>query len=129
MEEEKRLTLILPNLPAAKEKRVLQALPAALGAGWTERALRLMEARHGRMVAQIPRILHETGQHAELRFNPEWYQLAGQIISGTQPKLEEIMIGQMSEFTGKEIVLDNLTVSEIVGWLIDCESEIQQFLI
>jgi transcription elongation GreA/GreB family factor len=54
-------------LPAAKEKRVLQALPAALGTGWTERALRLMEARHGRMVAQIPRILNETGQHAELR--------------------------------------------------------------
>jgi transcription elongation GreA/GreB family factor len=67
VEEEKRLTLILPNLPAAKEKRVLQALPAALGAGWTERALRLMEASHGRMVAQIPRILNETGQHAELR--------------------------------------------------------------
>lgn len=67
VEEEKRLTLILPNLPAAKEKRVLQALPAALGAAWTERALRLMEASHGRMVAQIPRILNETGQHAELR--------------------------------------------------------------
>jgi transcription elongation GreA/GreB family factor len=67
VEEEKRLTLILPNLPAAKEKRVLQALPAALGAGWTERALHLMEASHGRMVAQIPRILNETGQHAELR--------------------------------------------------------------
>lgn len=67
VDEEKRLTSILPNLPAAKEKRVLQALPAALGAGWTERALRLMEASHGRMVAQIPRILNETGQHAELR--------------------------------------------------------------
>jgi transcription elongation factor GreA len=67
VEEEKRLTSILPNLPAAKEKRVLQALPAALGAGWTERALRLMEASHGRMVAQIPRILNEAGQHAELR--------------------------------------------------------------
>jgi len=48
VEEEKRLTSILPNLPAAKEKRVLQALPSALGAGWTERALLLMEARHGR---------------------------------------------------------------------------------
>jgi transcription elongation GreA/GreB family factor len=67
VDEEKRLTSILPNLPAAKEKRVLQALPAALGTGWTERALRLMEARHSRMVAQIPRILNETGQHAELR--------------------------------------------------------------
>ena len=67
VDEEKRLTSILPNLPAAKEKRVLQALPAALGTGWTERALHLMEASHGRMVAQIPRILNETGQHAELR--------------------------------------------------------------
>lgn len=67
VDDEKRLTSILPNLPAAKEKRVLQALPAALGTGWTERALRLMEASHGRMVAQIPRILNETGQHAELR--------------------------------------------------------------
>jgi transcription elongation GreA/GreB family factor len=67
VEEEKRLASILPNLPAAKEKRVLQALPAAFGAGWTERALRLMEVSHGRMVAQIPRILNETGQHTELR--------------------------------------------------------------
>jgi transcription elongation GreA/GreB family factor len=67
VEEEKRLASILPNLPAAKEKRVLQALPAAFGAGWTERALRLMEVSQGRMVAQIPRILNETGQHAELR--------------------------------------------------------------
>src|SRR5215831_9310650 len=67
LDEEKRLTSVLPNLPAAKEKRVLQALPAALGPGWTERALQLMEATHGRMVAQIPRILNEAGQHAELR--------------------------------------------------------------
>ena len=67
VEDEKRLTSILPNLPAAKEKRVLQELPDALGTGWTERALRLMEASHGRMVAQIPRILNEAGQHAELR--------------------------------------------------------------
>jgi len=67
VDDEKRLTSILPNLPAAKEKRVLQALPEALGAGWTERALTLMEANHGRMVAQIPRILTEAGQDAELR--------------------------------------------------------------
>jgi transcription elongation GreA/GreB family factor len=67
LDEEKRLATILPNLPAAKEKRVLQALPTALGPGWTERALLLMEATHGRMVAQIPRILNEAGQHAELR--------------------------------------------------------------
>src|SRR5881296_1929619 len=67
LEEEKRLISILPKLPAAKEKRILQALPSALGPRWTERALLLMQGSHGRMVAQIPRILSEAGQHAELR--------------------------------------------------------------
>src|SRR5881275_352330 len=67
LEEEKRLISILPKLPAAKEKRILQALPSALGPRWTERALLLMQGSHGRMVAQIPRILNEAGQHAELR--------------------------------------------------------------
>ncbi|HEY5992327.1 MAG TPA: GreA/GreB family elongation factor [Candidatus Udaeobacter sp.] len=67
LEEEKRLILILPKLPAAKEKRILEALPSALAPRWTERALHLMQGSHGRMVAQIPRILTETGQRAELR--------------------------------------------------------------
>src|SRR5256886_7515685 len=67
LEEENRLISILPKLPAAKEKRILQALPSALGPRWTERALHLMQSSHGRMVAQIPRILNEGGQHAELR--------------------------------------------------------------
>src|SRR6184192_4971759 len=67
LEEDKRLISVLPKLPAAKEKRVLQALPSALGPRWTERALLLMQGSHGRMVAQIPRILNEAGQHAELR--------------------------------------------------------------
>jgi transcription elongation factor GreA len=66
-DEQKRLESVLPKLPAAKEKRILQALPAALGPRWTERALRLMQASHGRMVAQIPRILSEAGKHDELR--------------------------------------------------------------
>jgi transcription elongation factor GreA len=67
LEEEKRLTSILPKLSAAKEKKVLQGLPAALGPHWTERALHMMQKSHGRMVAQIPRILSDAGQHAELR--------------------------------------------------------------
>ena len=66
-DEEKRLTLILSKLPAAKEKRVLQALPATLGDRWTDRALQLMQATHGRMVAQIPKVFSETGRHVELR--------------------------------------------------------------
>ncbi|HJX82297.1 MAG TPA: GreA/GreB family elongation factor, partial [Candidatus Udaeobacter sp.] len=67
VEEEKRLISILPKLPATKEKRILQALPSVLGPRWTERALLLMQGSHGRMVTQIPRILSEAGQHAELR--------------------------------------------------------------
>src|SRR6266516_823906 len=67
LDEEKRVISILPKLPAAKEKRILEALPSALGPRWTERALHLMQGSHGRAVAQIPRILGETGQRPELR--------------------------------------------------------------
>jgi transcription elongation GreA/GreB family factor len=67
LDEEKRLISILPKLSAAKEKRILEALPPALGPGWTERALHLMHWSHGRMVAQIARILSEGGHDAELR--------------------------------------------------------------
>jgi transcription elongation factor GreA len=66
-DEERRLTSILPKLPAAKEKRILQALPAALGDRWSARALQLMQATHGRMVAQIPHVFGDAGQHAELQ--------------------------------------------------------------
>ena len=67
LEEERRLVSILPKLPAAKEKRILQGLPSALGSQWTDRALHLMQASHGRMVAQIPRVLSEAGKREELR--------------------------------------------------------------
>jgi len=67
LEEENRLISVLAKLPAAKEKRILQALPTALGSRWTERGLDLMQRSHGRMVAQIPRILDEAGKHDELR--------------------------------------------------------------
>src|SRR5260370_14367712 len=67
LDEEKRLMSILPKLPAAKEKRVLQALPAVLGPRWTERALQLMQGSHGRMIAQIARVFSEVGQHAEVK--------------------------------------------------------------
>src|SRR5256885_8288433 len=67
VDEERRLVSVLPKLPAAKEKRVLQGLPAALGDRWSARALQLMQASHGRMVAQIPHVFRDAGQHAELQ--------------------------------------------------------------
>jgi transcription elongation GreA/GreB family factor len=66
-DEEKRLALILPKLPAAKEKKILQSLPAALGDRWSARALQLMQTTHGRMVAQIPHVFRDAGRHAELQ--------------------------------------------------------------
>ncbi|HEY2615153.1 MAG TPA: GreA/GreB family elongation factor [Chthoniobacterales bacterium] len=66
-EEETRLIKILPKLPAAKERRVLHALPAALGPGWTVRGLQLMQSNHARAVLQIPRVFAETGTQEELR--------------------------------------------------------------
>lgn len=66
-EEDARLETILPKLPSAKEKRVLQALPAALGPAWTKRAFQLMQSNHARAVQQIPRVFTEAGQEADLR--------------------------------------------------------------
>ncbi len=67
LEEENRLISILPKLPAAKEKKILQTLPSALGTRWIDRALYLMQESHGRMIAQIPRVFSEAGKHEELR--------------------------------------------------------------
>ena len=66
-DEEARLVMILPKLPAAKERRVLQALPAALGPAWTVRALQLMQSNHARAVLQVPRVFAEAGMQDELR--------------------------------------------------------------
>ena len=66
-DEQARLVAILPKLPAAKERRVLQALPAALGPAWTTRALQLMLSNHARAVMQLPRVFAEEGKQDELR--------------------------------------------------------------
>jgi transcription elongation GreA/GreB family factor len=66
-EEQTRLVTILPKLPAGKERRVLQALPAALGPGWTTRAFQLMQSHHARAVQQLPRVFTEEGKQDELR--------------------------------------------------------------
>jgi transcription elongation GreA/GreB family factor len=66
-DEETRLIAILPKIPAAKERRVLQQLPAALGEGWTARALQMMQSNHARAVLQLPRVFAEAGRQDELR--------------------------------------------------------------
>ncbi|HEX4667241.1 MAG TPA: GreA/GreB family elongation factor [Chthoniobacterales bacterium] len=67
VEEEPRLADILPKLPSAKERRVLHALPAALGERWTVRALQLMQGSNARLVSAMPKVFAETGRQDELR--------------------------------------------------------------
>jgi transcription elongation GreA/GreB family factor len=66
-DEQARLGTILPKLPAAKERRVLQALPEALGESWTTRALQMMLSNNARAVMQLPRVFAEEGKQEELR--------------------------------------------------------------
>jgi len=66
-DEQARLVTILPKLPSAKERRVLQALPSALGPAWTTRALQLMLSNHARAVMQLPRVFTDEGKQDELR--------------------------------------------------------------
>jgi transcription elongation GreA/GreB family factor len=65
-DEEPRLMAILPKLPSAKERRVLQSLPSAFGDRWSQVALRLMLGNQPRMVGQIAKVFVEAGQTAEL---------------------------------------------------------------
>lgn len=66
-EEESRLNEILPKLPSAKERRVLQALPRSLGDAWTRRAWQMIGSNNSRLVAQIPKIFVENGRRDELQ--------------------------------------------------------------
>ena len=66
-EEEARLIEILPKLPSAKERRVLQALPRSLGDAWTRRAWQMIGSNNSRLVAQIPKIFVENGRGDELQ--------------------------------------------------------------
>jgi transcription elongation GreA/GreB family factor len=66
-DEAQRLDVILAKLPSAKEKRVLQALPASLGESWPARAWQLMQGHNARLVSQIPRLFVENGKQDELR--------------------------------------------------------------
>jgi transcription elongation factor GreA len=66
-EEEARLIEILPKLPSAKERRVLQALPRSLGDAWTRRAWQMIGSNNSRLVAQIPKIFVENGRVDELQ--------------------------------------------------------------
>ena len=67
VDEESRLGSIVAKLPAAKERRVVQALPSALGDRFLRRAWDFMRGSHGRVIPQVARLFSESGRQAELR--------------------------------------------------------------
>ncbi len=66
-DEEPRLGAILPKLPSAKERSLLNVIPSALGERWTTRALQLMQGNNARLVGQMARVFAENGKQDELR--------------------------------------------------------------
>ena len=66
-EEDRRMSEILPEIPAVKQKRVLAEFPNAFGENWSQKALALLAKCSARVVAEIARLLQEQGKHEELR--------------------------------------------------------------
>jgi transcription elongation GreA/GreB family factor len=66
-DEEKNIVEILPEIGAAKQKRVFAAFPEAFGEEWVSKAIKLMLRSPGRVVAEIARLLEDQGRQAELK--------------------------------------------------------------
>ena len=64
--EERHLTDILADIPAAKQKRVLGELPKTFGDKWPARTLGLMLRSSVRVASEIARLLQEKGMGEEL---------------------------------------------------------------
>jgi transcription elongation GreA/GreB family factor len=66
-EEERNLPALLDQVPAAKLKRVIQALPEAVGDRWVATGLVLVTRGSSRVVGEAARVLQEQGKTEELR--------------------------------------------------------------
>jgi len=66
-DQEKDLLEVLPEIGAAKQKRVLAAFPAAFGAEWVAKAIRLLLRSPGRVVAEIARLLQDQERQPDLK--------------------------------------------------------------
>ncbi len=62
IEEKRRLTTLIGDLPAAKQKRTLGELPAAFGDEWPSVALDLIVRGSTRVVSEAARLLEEKGK-------------------------------------------------------------------
>jgi len=67
LEEQRNLTALLEEIPAAKVKRALGALQEAFGEDWSAKALTLIERGSSRLVAESARLLQEHQRTEDLR--------------------------------------------------------------
>jgi transcription elongation factor GreA len=67
LEEQRNLTSLLEEIPAARLKRALGAFQEAFGEDWSAKALSLVARGSTRLVAEAARLLQEHGKTSELR--------------------------------------------------------------
>ena len=66
-DDEKSLLDTIPDIGAAKQKRVFAAFPEAFGDEWVSKAIKLLLRSPGRVVAEIARLLQDQEHHTELK--------------------------------------------------------------
>lgn len=53
-----------------------------------------------------------------------WNRLVAQLVLGQQEELKAVMVDMISDYEAREVKFEELTIAEIVGWLIDNQEEI-----
>ena len=64
--EEGRLNDVLPNIGAARQRKVLAAFPKAFPDRWIEKVTRLLQRANTRIAGEVARLLEEQGNTVEL---------------------------------------------------------------
>ncbi|MEO7933526.1 MAG: GreA/GreB family elongation factor [Chthoniobacterales bacterium] len=65
-DEEGRLNEVLPNIGAARQRKVLAAFPKAFPDRWIEKVTRLLQRANTRIAGEVARLLEEQGNTGEL---------------------------------------------------------------
>lgn len=53
-----------------------------------------------------------------------WNGLVAQLVLGQQEELKAVMLEMIGDYGAREVKFEDLTIAEIIGWLIDNQVEI-----
>ena len=67
LDEQRALSSLLEEVPAAKLRRIINALPSAFGDAWTSKALQLVARGSTRVVTEAARLMQEHEKNEELK--------------------------------------------------------------